>query len=167
MFGDGMPLLRRCLHQLKALMDSELPLLSQRMWAEGMDPALFATHWFNTVFSYSMPFGHLVRIWDVYMVEGFKVIFRVALTVVGRLRTGVTMGFEKLAQALSPKGMQSLLGRSTPDQILEVTRRRRSSILPYCIYQVGCQVTDTDSCMQAALKIPVSERLKKSLATWR
>ena len=37
--------------------------------AKGMDPSLYATHWFNTLFSYSMPFGHVIRIWDIYMVE--------------------------------------------------------------------------------------------------
>ena len=77
------------------LLDSELPALSSHLkvrppsvlyppcircvWgdlpaslppqAEGMDVSLFATHWFNTLFAYSLPFELVVRIWDVFMVE--------------------------------------------------------------------------------------------------
>lgn len=37
---------------------------------------MFGTCWFNTVFSYCLPFSHLLRIWDIFMLEGMKIVFR-------------------------------------------------------------------------------------------
>lgn len=40
---------------------------------EGMEVAMFSTHWFNTLFAYCLPFPHLLRLWDIFMLEGMKV----------------------------------------------------------------------------------------------
>jgi hypothetical protein len=69
MFIEGMPLLQLSLFQWQGLIESELPKLASHLRVHGMDASLFATHWFNTLFSYTLPFNHLIRIWDVYMVE--------------------------------------------------------------------------------------------------
>ena len=42
-------------------------------------PVLYASKWFITVFCYSFPFDFVYRIWDVYLHEGIKFVFRVAL----------------------------------------------------------------------------------------
>lgn len=34
-----------------------------------------------TVFSVSLPFNIIVRIWDIYLVEGAKILYRVALAI--------------------------------------------------------------------------------------
>lgn len=34
---------------------------------------MYCTHWFNTIFAYSLPFEHLLRVWDVFIMEGMKV----------------------------------------------------------------------------------------------
>ena len=39
------------------------------------------TQWFITIYSYSLPFDMVLRIWDVFMLEGMKVVFRVGLQV--------------------------------------------------------------------------------------
>jgi Rab-GTPase-TBC domain len=40
---------------------------------EGVVPSMYCTHWFNTLFAYSLPFGQLLRLWDVLLSEGIKV----------------------------------------------------------------------------------------------
>ena len=46
--------------------------------AEGVQPTMFCSHWFITLFAYTLPFDHLLRIWDVLFLEGPKIIFRCA-----------------------------------------------------------------------------------------
>jgi hypothetical protein len=60
--------------QFKHLLADECPRLSDQLLTEGVEPALYATHWFNTAFSYTLPFDHLLRVWDVFMLEGMKVV---------------------------------------------------------------------------------------------
>ena len=69
LFTAGMPLLQCSMHQWGALLDSELPKLSAHLRCEGVEPIMYAPNWFNTLFSYSLPFNHLVRIWDIFMLE--------------------------------------------------------------------------------------------------
>lgn len=73
MYTQGMPLLHRCLFQLQGLLSDELPGLAALFAREGVDVGMFSTHWFNTVFAYCLPFSHLLRLWDVFMLEGQKV----------------------------------------------------------------------------------------------
>jgi len=40
---------------------------------------MFSTCWFNTIFAYCLPFSHLLRIWDIFMLEGLKIVFRCGL----------------------------------------------------------------------------------------
>ncbi|MEW5316343.1 MAG: hypothetical protein WDW38_007722 [Sanguina aurantia] len=83
MYLPGLPLLKCCLFQFQELLSEKLPKLASHML--GLDPAVepvhYATHWFNTIFSYTLPFPHLLRVWDVFMLEGIKVLFRVGLAI--------------------------------------------------------------------------------------
>ena len=43
---------------------------------------MFATQWFMTLFSQKFPFSVVLRIWDIFLAEGLKIIFRVAVALV-------------------------------------------------------------------------------------
>ena len=45
---------------------------------EGVLATMFCSHWFITLFAYTLPFDHLLRVWDVLFLEGPKIIFRCA-----------------------------------------------------------------------------------------
>merc|ERR1712154_320322 len=45
-------------------------------------PALYASKWFITIFCYEFPFDAVFRIWDIYLHEGIKFIFRVSLALI-------------------------------------------------------------------------------------
>ena len=44
-------------------------------------PQIYASQWFLTLFSIYFPFETVVRIWDIYLVEGRKTLFRIALAI--------------------------------------------------------------------------------------
>ena len=41
-----------------------------------MHPTMYCSHWFITIFAYALPFDHLLRVWDVFFLEGIKTVFR-------------------------------------------------------------------------------------------
>jgi len=68
----------RC-YQVNRLLERLLPRLSHHFNEENVDPFLYSSKWFLTIFAYNFPFAAVVRIWDVYLNEGTKIIFRVGL----------------------------------------------------------------------------------------
>ena len=44
--------------------------------SEGVFPTMFCSHWFITLFAYTLPFDHLLRTWDIFFLEGIKTVFR-------------------------------------------------------------------------------------------
>lgn len=89
--------------QLRGLLRAKLPRLHRHFEAEGIDVAFFSTEvrppvtrcrglaadrpfacslqWFVTVYSRSFPFGFVVHVWDIFLNEGWKIVFRIALTI--------------------------------------------------------------------------------------
>lgn len=68
--------------QFQRLVEDELPALGRHLSSEGIAPSMYCSHWFMTAFAYALPFDHLLRVWDVFLLEGIKVsYFRVALTI--------------------------------------------------------------------------------------
>ena len=59
-----------------------MPKLYLHFQENNITPHLYATEWFMTIFSLSMPFEVTLRIWDIYLVEGVKIIYRVALAII-------------------------------------------------------------------------------------
>jgi hypothetical protein len=45
---------------------------------------MFVSQWFITQFTYDFPIEFLVRLWDVYLAEGVKIIFRFAIALLKR-----------------------------------------------------------------------------------
>lgn len=59
---------------------------------------MFSLQWFLTLFTLNMPWNTAIRIWDMFMFEGIKIIFRMGMTIchtmltfrIGNTRTGET-----------------------------------------------------------------------------
>ena len=64
---------------LRELITEKLPTLSQHMEAHHIEISLFA--WFLTVFVDNIPVAVYLHIWDVFLHEGSKVLFRFALAI--------------------------------------------------------------------------------------
>ena len=97
LYQAGLPLLQQFMYQFQQLVDDEVrsgnvllsykygfrshswlqaPRIGAHLRSEGVIPTMFCSHWFITLFAYTLPFDHLLRIWDIFFLEGIKVIFR-------------------------------------------------------------------------------------------
>ncbi|CAI5951451.1 unnamed protein product [Closterium sp. NIES-65] len=109
-FLVGLPLVQQYLFQFDRLLHECLPQLARHMEGEGVTPSMYASQWFITVFAYSFPFATTLRIWDVFLFEGMKTVFRVGLALLKQQQDDLLqMPFEDLVPAL----------RTYPDRILE------------------------------------------------
>merc|ERR1719210_3246640 len=78
LFASGLPLLNKYFFQLQRLLAMHMPLLNNHLAQQGVEPTIYASKWFMTVCICNFPFSTVVRIWDIFLAEGVKIIFRVA-----------------------------------------------------------------------------------------
>jgi len=81
LWSPGFPLLFQCFYQFSSLLRKHCPRLSAHLLSQEqpITPELYATHWFMTLFSYNLPFDVVLRVWDILLAEGPKIIFRLAI----------------------------------------------------------------------------------------
>ena len=78
-YMPGFPKLKLTFYILLNLMKKFVPKVYELFKKEGMMPSMYASEWFICLFSRNLPFEALVRIFDVFLLEGYKVIYRFAL----------------------------------------------------------------------------------------
>ncbi|XP_054706604.1 TBC1 domain family member 2B-like [Uloborus diversus] len=66
---------------LKDLMADKIPRLHAHFEQHNVDLSLFTFNWFLTIFVDNIPVEIYLRIWDVFLYEGSKVLFRYALAI--------------------------------------------------------------------------------------
>jgi len=87
-----------------------LPDLSAAFEVFNLSAEFYATQWFLTLFSYSMPFLHTVRIWDHFLCRGMKFIHRVGLALLSEARpTLLGQSFDCTVQRLRNIGQSTTL----------------------------------------------------------
>ncbi|XP_020083356.1 EVI5-like protein [Ananas comosus] len=97
----GLPLVQQYLFQFEQLVNEYMPKLGQHFSEEKINPSMYASQWFITVFSYSFLFPLVLRIWDVFLYEGMKVVFQVGLALLRFCHDDlVKLPFERLIHAL-------------------------------------------------------------------
>ena len=75
----GFPILKKTFYILLNLEKKFIPKIYELFKKEGMIPSMYASEWFICLFSRNLEFNVLVRIFDVFLLEGYKVIYRFAL----------------------------------------------------------------------------------------
>ena len=73
------PELKKNFYILLNLEKKYIPKIYEIFKKEGMIPSMYASEWFICLFSRNLSFDVLVRIFDVFLLEGYKVIYRFAL----------------------------------------------------------------------------------------
>lgn len=53
--------------------------LSNQILANNLTPAMYATQWFLTAFTQRFPYDLVTRVWDMFLLEDWKVFYRVCL----------------------------------------------------------------------------------------
>ena len=81
LYLPGLTGLEYCNYIHLSLMKKYMPKLHDKMLEEGFTPQMYTGSWFMTCFCNYFEFELVVRILDVYLVEGRKTLFRIALAV--------------------------------------------------------------------------------------
>ncbi|KAJ5076140.1 tbc1 domain family member whacked [Anaeramoeba ignava] len=79
-FRPGFPLILIQMHQWKRSLEKNLPKIHQHFKENEIIPEYYANVWFITLFADLISFDSLLRIWDVFLFEGFPFIFKVGLS---------------------------------------------------------------------------------------
>lgn len=62
LYSEGFPLVQHHFRQFGHLIGIKIPKLGVHFHKEGIQPSMFCFNWFNTIFAYSLPFEHLLRV---------------------------------------------------------------------------------------------------------
>jgi len=101
LYQAGLPLVQQYLFQFERLVREHMPKLGEHFIEEMINPSMYASQWFITVFSYSFPFHITLRVWDVFLYEGIKVVFQVGLALLRFCHDDlVKLPFEELLHSL-------------------------------------------------------------------
>merc|ERR1719262_2163448 len=88
-------------YRMAGLFMPNMPLLHNHMAQQGVEPTMYASQWFMTVCIYNFPFSTVVRVWDIFLAEGVKIIFRIALALLKlNQETLLNESFEQILQTL-------------------------------------------------------------------
>lgn len=82
-FTPGMEMLQRDSGMLHALLKKTSPSVYRHLDKHKVEPLLYMTDWFLCAMTRTLPWDTLLRIWDCFLCEGIKVIFKVALVILG------------------------------------------------------------------------------------
>ncbi|XP_013179511.1 PREDICTED: ecotropic viral integration site 5 ortholog isoform X2 [Papilio xuthus] len=89
MFKPSMAELGLCMFQLENLVQEFLPELHYHFQSQSFATSIYASSWFLTLFTTTLSLPLACRIMDVFLSEGFEVVFKVALAL-------LTLGKEEL-----------------------------------------------------------------------
>jgi len=79
LFDLGMSESLQVLYVAEKLIAQFNPKLYRHFEKEHVDTTMFASQWLITLYTSSFPFDIVVRVWDCFLMEGWKVIYRVML----------------------------------------------------------------------------------------
>eukprot|EP00796_Vickermania_ingenoplastis_P006707 gene6707-4804_t len=116
-FSPGFPELNRSLVVLEGLVRKTMPKLCKVVQRCRVPYAFFATSWMLTLFSHSFNFRLVCRIWDMFLCEGWKPVFRVMLAL-------LKMDQDKMLEAREEMHVMNTLQHAAedkdPEEILAV-----------------------------------------------
>jgi hypothetical protein len=97
LFEEGMTGTHKVLFVAERLIHQFLPRLAKHFDMEGIHVTMFATQWLLTIFTSSFRFDLVTRVWDCFLYEGWKITYRVMLSLLQHSQTKLlTMSFEEI-----------------------------------------------------------------------
>jgi len=82
-FTPGMEMLQRDAAMLNALLKKTSPSVYRHLQKRKVEPLLYMTDWFLCAMTRTLPWDTLLRVWDCFLCEGIKTLFKVALVILG------------------------------------------------------------------------------------
>lgn len=85
-FIVGMPGVRKIFYKINALVKHYIPSMFTHFQEENVFPAIFAATWFMPLYTNVFSTESVVRIWDIFLHEGDKILYRVYVAVIRLLK---------------------------------------------------------------------------------
>jgi TBC1 domain family member 10 len=97
MFGEGMKETHKVLYVGEKLLHHYLPRLARHLDKEHVHVTMYATQWLLTQYTSSFSFDLVFRVWDCFLGEGWKIIYRVMLALMLKYQSQlIKMTFEEI-----------------------------------------------------------------------
>jgi len=81
LYAPGLPQVEKHLHVLVGLLNTLRPKLGAALQAHEVHVSMYASQWILTIFTYSFPLPWVARIFDSFLWEGWKTVYRIAIVV--------------------------------------------------------------------------------------
>ncbi|PRP80223.1 GTPase activating protein [Planoprotostelium fungivorum] len=81
MYSRGFPGLKKKIYIFDRLFEKLDPVLYHHFKAEGIEATMFGPQWFLTLFSTSLPMPLIKRIWDLFFLQGWRMIMSAAFCI--------------------------------------------------------------------------------------
>ncbi|XP_053473571.1 TBC1 domain family member 10B-like [Ictalurus furcatus] len=91
-----------------------------------IDPILYMTEWFMCIFSRTLPWSCVLRVWDMFFCEGVKIVFRVGLVLLKQMLGSV----DKLREVQGMYETMERLRNISPDSIREEMLVHEVTVVP-------------------------------------
>ncbi|KAM4597719.1 TBC1 domain family member 10B isoform 1-T3 [Polymixia lowei] len=98
-----------------SLLRRTCPMAYRHLKKFKIDPILYMTEWFMCIFSRTLPWSSVLRVWDMFFCEGVKIVFRVGLVLLKQMLGSV----EKLRELQGMYETMERLRNISPDMIRE------------------------------------------------
>ncbi|XP_077398008.1 TBC1 domain family member 10B [Festucalex cinctus] len=98
-----------------SLLRRACPMAYRHLKKFKIDPILYMTEWFMCIFSRTLPWACVLRVWDMFFCEGVKIVFRVGLVLLKQMLGSV----DKLREVQGMYETMERLRGISPDNIRE------------------------------------------------
>ncbi|CAI5716407.1 unnamed protein product [Peronospora effusa] len=120
LWKDKMPGLSRCIYLFQQLIRLHFYDLSTHFRHIGMHSGILVTQWFVTVFARVLKTDVLIRFWDLFLMDGWKAVYRVALAIIEELRPKLLrMDLEQCSEFFRKNPSLGLEKAFSPEQLLQ------------------------------------------------
>ncbi|XP_054462772.1 TBC1 domain family member 10B-like [Anoplopoma fimbria] len=109
-----------------SLLRRTCPMAYRHLKKFKIDPILYMTEWFMCIFSRTLPWASVLRVWDMFFCEGVKIVFRVGLVLLKQMLGSV----DKLREVQGMYETMERLRNIAPDAIREDILVQEIIILP-------------------------------------
>ncbi|KAL3666860.1 hypothetical protein V7S43_007809 [Phytophthora oleae] len=115
-----MPGLSQCIYLFQQLLQLHFYDLSAHFRHIGMHSSILVTQWFVTMFARVLTTPTLARVWDLFLIDGWKAAYRVALAITAELRPKLlVMDLEQCSEFFRKNPKLGLEEALSPDALLQ------------------------------------------------
>jgi hypothetical protein len=116
LFGEGMKETHQVLYIAERLTYQFLPKLAKHMETQAIHITMYATQWLLTLYTSSFQFDLVTKVWDCFLAEGWKIVYRVMLALLQHSQPALLkLNFEEILAFF-----RDLPKQTNGDEIIEI-----------------------------------------------